>query len=110
MSRSWIARKGKGNAQQITASRATDKEGLDALVLAVCGGGRPPSMANGNGEGSTHTNIVDFQGTKVRFNDDDDEGEEEQEQEEQENKIERTKKRKKAEKKEKKKKSKKQRK
>jgi 2-polyprenyl-6-methoxyphenol hydroxylase-like FAD-dependent oxidoreductase len=79
--------------KQITASRATDKEGLDALVLAVCGGGRPPSMANGNGEGSTHTNIVDFQGTKVRFNDDD---------EEQENKIDRTKKRKKAEKKEKK--------
>ena len=84
--------------KQITASRATDKEGLDALVLAVCGGGRAPSMANGNGEGSTHTNIVDFQGTKVRFNDDD---------EEQKNKIDRTKKRKKAEKKEKKEKKKK---
>jgi hypothetical protein len=55
--------------KQITASRATDKKGLDALVLAECGGG------NGDDDNAAHANAnaVDFQGSKVLFNDNDDE-------------------------------------
>jgi len=52
--------------KQITASRATDKKSLDALVLAECGGG------NGDDDNAAQTNVVDFQGSKVRFNDNDD--------------------------------------
>ena len=53
--------------KQITASRATDKKGLDSLVLAECGGG------NGDHDNAAQTNAVDFQSSKVLFNDNDDE-------------------------------------